>query len=328
MAQVNKQSIILGGGHMVGTVSVNGGEVRGVGGPVRPQLILPLTIEMNPQPDEAMLALVWLFARLGFDQYASPHQFACQPISYPLMGGFHAHSLPHGTTDHTAYLRFYLSTPEVEDLERHRQTTNSEVVELYLGIDPIIAGMKTYNQVRAGQGGETIPWNIQFGMFSQVLPFWTSHVDPVRVQIEQSTWVRDVLPGLGYDRLRLLELTFPPPLPDHTSAAAQFDKAKRALDERRYDDCIQECRGLLNMWELQYGAGAKQRLAEVVASDRRWPDSDIRRSLLDTLWREVGDVANAPHHLERNVNAGGFDERDARLILILTAALSEYVERR
>ena len=106
MAQVNKQSIILGGGHMVGTVSVNGGEVRGVGGPVRPQLILPLTIEMNPQPDEAMLALVWLFARLGFDQYASPHQFACQPISYPLMGGFHAHSLPHGTTGHTAYLRF------------------------------------------------------------------------------------------------------------------------------------------------------------------------------------------------------------------------------
>jgi hypothetical protein len=162
-------------------------------------------------------------------------------------------------------------------------------------------------------------------MFSQVLPFWTQRVDPVWMQIEQSTWVRNVLPGLGYDRLRLLELTFPPPMPGHGSAAAQFDKARRALDERRYGDCIQECRGLLNMWEKQYGATSKQRIAEIVAGDRQWADDDIRRQLLDTLWKEVGDVANAPHHPE---GAELFTGQDARLLLILTAALSEYVERR
>jgi hypothetical protein len=42
----------------------------------------------------------------------------------------------------------------------------------------------------------------------------------------------------------------------------------------------------------------------------------------------TGHVANASHHPEGNVNAEAFDERDARLILLLTAALSEYVERR
>jgi hypothetical protein len=328
VAQVSKQSIILGGGNLVGTVAIDGGAVRGDGGPIRPQLVVPLTIEMSPQPDEAMLGLVWLSARIGFDQYASPHRLACQPISLPLMDGFHAHSLPHGTTDYTAHLRFFLTQAEVEDLERYRQATNTEIVELYLGLDPLIAGMKSYNQVRPGTATEPSPWNIQFGMFSQVLPFWTSRVDPIRVQIEQSTWVRDVLPGLGYDRLRLLELTFPPPLPDHSRAASQFDKAKRALDEMRYDDCIQECRGLLNMWERQYGATAKKRLAEVVADNRKWPEDDIRRALLDSLWRETGDVANAPHHPEGSESAPGFDGRDARLILILTAALSEYVEHR
>jgi hypothetical protein len=328
VAQINKQSILLGGGRIVGTVSVDGGAVRAEGGPIRPQLVVPVIIEMNPQPDEAMLAVVWLFARLGFDQHASPHQIVCQPISHQLMTGFHTHSLPHGSTDHTEYLRFFLTPAEVEDVERRRQGSSTEVFQLFLGLDPLIAAMKSYNSYGPGETPEQTPWNIQFGLFSQVLPFWTSQVSPVWINIEQSTWVRNVLPGLGYDRLRLLELTFPPPLPDHSNAAAQFDKAKRALDERRYGDCIQECRGLLNMWEKQYGATAKQRIAEGVAGERGWPEGDIRRQLLDTLWKEVGDVANAPHHPERDVNAELFTGRDARLLLILTAALSEYVERR
>jgi hypothetical protein len=325
---INKQSILLGGGNIVGTASVDGSAVRGEGGPVRPQLVVPLTIAMNPQPDESMLAVVWLFARLATDQYASPHQAICQPIAQQLVTGFHVHSLPHGSTDHTEYLRFFLTPAEVEDIERRRLAANSETFSMYLGLDAMVAGMKTYNQVRAGQGGEPSPWNIQFGMFSQVFPFWTSQISPVWVQVEQSTWVREVLPGLGYDRLRLLEMTFPPPLPDHTSAAVQFDRAKRALDERRYGDCIQECRGLLNMWEKQYGATSKQRVAQIVSGERAWPESDIRRDLLDTLWREVGDVANAPHHPEGDVDAQTFDGRDARLLLLLTSALSEYVERR
>lgn len=328
MAQVDQQHITLGGGRLVGTVSVDGGAVRGEGGPIRPQLVIPLTLDMNPQPDEAMLAVVWLHARLGFDQHASPQQIACQPISHPLVDGFHARSLPDGAADHTAHLRFFLTPAEVEDLERRRHAGNPDVFQLYLGLNPIIAGMKTYNSFDPRRAPEQTPWGIQFGLFSQVLPFWTVHIKPVRVQLEQSTWVRNVLPGLGYDRLRLLEMTFPPPLPDHTSAASQFDKAKRALDERRYDDCIQECRGLLNMWEKQYRTAGKRRIAEIVADDRQWANGDIRHQLLDTLWKEVGDVANAPHHPEGDVNAELFTGRDARLLLLLTAALSEYVEPR
>jgi hypothetical protein len=179
-----------------------------------------------------------------------------------------------------------------------------------------------------GQQPQETPWEFNYGMFSQLYPFWTCRITTMMVQIDQSHWIDNVLPGLGYDRLRLLELSFPPPLPDHSSAAAQFDKARKALDQRRYGDCISECRGLLNMWEKEYGATKQKRLADVVAGDRRWPEDDIRRQLLDTLWKEVGDVANAPHHPEGDVNAELFNDRDARLILVLTAALSEYVERR
>jgi hypothetical protein len=162
-------------------------------------------------------------------------------------------------------------------------------------------------------------------MYAEVFPFWTTQVQPVQINIEQSTWVNNVLPGLGYDRLRLIELNFPPPLPDHDNGAKQFDNARKALDERRYGDCIDKCRGLLNMWEKQYGATKNRRVADVISDERGWTEDDVRRQMLDQLWKEVGDVANAPHHPEGNVDAELFERRDARLVLLLTAALSEYV---
>jgi len=225
-------------------------------------------------------------------------------------------------------LRFRLSGAEVEHLESLRHAAPNNVFVLYVGIDAIAAGLITYNQMTPGQVPAESPWEFNYGMYSQVLPFWTCSITPVQCEIDQATWIENVLPGLGYDRLRLLEMTFPPSLPDHTSAARQFDKAKVALDQRRYGDCILECRGLLNMWEKQLGSTKSNLVADIIQADRGWPDGDIRRDLLDTLWKEIGDVANALHHPEGNVNAELFDARDARLILLLTATLSEYVEHR
>lgn len=328
MTQVNKQNIMLYSSRSVGTVRVDG-DVHGEGGPVRPQLVVPLTIVMDAQPDDAMIAVCWLRAQLSTEQNAFPHMAICQPISESLVSGFHAHSTPDRALDHTVQLRFYLTPAEVEDVEQRRHAANSDMFVLYLAIEPIVAGIKSYNRYGSASSPQETPWDAQFGMLSEVLPFWTASIlQPVKIEIDQSAWVRDVLPGLGYDRSRLIELTFPPPLPHHTSAASQFDKARRAFDERRYGTCISECRGLLKMWEKQYGPNAKNHVADVVKSDRGWPNGDIRRDLLDVLWRKVGEVANAPHHPEGHIDAERFNARDARLILLLTAALSEYVERR
>lgn len=324
---VYPQTITLSN-RVIGEASIDGGAVRGEGGPIRPQLVVPLKLQLNPTPENAQLAVCHLSARLSTDQNASPHTAVCRPVSVSLMNGFHARSIPHGPNDHTVQLRYFLNPTEVEDLEWQRHNGGGDTFMLYCGVDLVVAGLKTFNSFGPGQAPEPTPWEINFGMFSEVMPFWTARVYPVGVQIEQSTWVRSVLPGLGYDRVRLLELKFPPPLPDSERAARQFDKARQALDARRYGDCIQECRGLLNMWERQFKSTKARRVADIVAGDRRWPAGDIRRDLLDVLWKEVGDIANASHHPEGDVDAELFDERDARLVLLLTAALSEYVEPR
>jgi hypothetical protein len=229
------------------------------------------------------------------------------------------------STDRRLELRFFLSPMEVELIEQQRQAAPNDGLELYLGLDLNVAGVHVFNTIEPGKQTPDLPWSAHYGQFSQVFPFWTSQVHPIRVEIEQSKWSRDVLPGLGYDRLRLMELVFPPALPGHSSAAKQFDQARRAIDQRRYGDSILACRGLLNMWEKQLGATRKNRVAEVIAGARGWQEGDVRRDLLDALWKEVGDIANAPHHPEGDVDAEIFDARDARLVLLLTAALSEYV---
>jgi hypothetical protein len=323
-----EQSIIVGSSRIVGAASADGGAVRGEGGPTRPQLIVPVALQVNQRPEESAIAVVGLRARLSSVQNAAFYHPVCAPVSESLMAGFPARSLPSGTMKHTVWLRFFLTQAEVTDLKLRRQSSLGEVFTLYLDVEPIVAVIATFNGQGPDGARQESPFEVSFGMHAQLQPFWNASIAQLPIQIEPSAWVRDVLPGLGYDRLRLMELTFPPPLPEHPSAAAQFDKARRALDDRRYWACIQECRGLLNMWEKQYGATKTKRLADPVAADRRWPSDDVRRSLLDVLWKEVGDVANAPHHPEGEVDAELFDGRDARLVLLLTAALSEYVEHR
>ena len=320
MADVNSQSITLGGGRVVGSISVNGGAIRGEGGPLRSQLVLPVKFAMNQHAKGSMIAVTSLTASLGIEPHVSPANAICQPISLQLVSRFPVASqlYAHETT---VEVRFFLSATEVEHIETRRHAANSDVFTMHLNLDVVVAGLKPHN----GPSDDDFPWEQQLGTFAEVFPFWTTQVQPVQINIDQSSWINKVLPGLGYDQLRLVELKFPPPLPDHINAASQFDKAKRALDERRYGDCIKECRGLLNMWEKLYKATKEKRLAEVIAEDRGWPEDDVRRQLLDTLWKEVGDVANAPHHPEGNVNVELFEKRDARLVLLLTSVLSEYV---
>jgi hypothetical protein len=213
-----------------------------------------------------------------------------------------------------------LTQAEVEDVEALRHAANADVFTLYVYLDVVVAALKNHNQTGTEQTG-----NARFGMFAEVLPYWTTQVQPVPINIENSSWVNNVLPGLGYDRLRLMELKFPPPSLEN--AAKQFDKAKRALDERRHGDCIGDSRGLLNMWEKQFKATKNRHVAQIIADERGWPEDDVRRQLVDTIWKRVGDIADAPHHPEGDVDAELFERRDARLILLLTAALSEYLDQ-
>jgi hypothetical protein len=275
-------------------------------------------------PADAMIALVWVRGRLL--THNSPGGIpVSKPVTELLLDGFPARSLPHAANDHTIELRFFLTLTELAALEMHRHRTSADPFTLYMGIEAVVAGMRTYNEVRPGEPPEPSPWHQQFGLLSEVLPFWSTRVEPLWINIEQSTWIRQVLPGVGHDASRLVEIDFPRALPGHPGAALEWDKARRAFDERRYADCVAECRDLLSMWKRQLGASREKPLATMVAERHRWPEGDVRRTFLDSVWKALTDITNAPHHPEGDASSQQFEPADARLVLLLTAALSAYL---
>jgi hypothetical protein len=324
MPQISKSYITVGN-RGVGSVWVDGGAVRGESGALQRQVVVPLTIAMQNTPSEAMLAVVAVRAQLQTQPLSTPDALVAQPVSELLMDNFPARSLPVGSHDHVVELRFFLTSAELETLERHRHAVNSDPFQLYLRVEPVVAGLKTFNRLEAGGEVQPTPWEPSFGMFSQLLPFWSTKVDPVTISIERSKWVREVLPGLGYERSRLIEISFPPPLPDHPSAASEWDKARRAFDEQRYADCVSECRDILSMWQRQLGTKKDRRVADAVAERRGWGVEDGRLAFLDAVWKATTDLVNVPHHPEGQVSHQTFDAADARLLLLMTASLSAYL---
>jgi hypothetical protein len=324
VAQVAKQSITVGGGQIIGSVRVDGSAVRGEGGPTSPRLVVPVAAEVEQRPAGAAIALCWLRGRLSTDPTA-PATAIAQPATELLLHEYPVHSFPEGSSEYTVLLAFALTAAEVEELERRRHAQPGDAFALRLELDAVSAGLTTYNQIPVAPDAEVLPWGYEYGMVSELRPFWRTNIMPIPFTVEQSTWVRDVLPGLGYDRARLVEVQFPPPLPEHRSAAREWDKAQRAMDERHYDDAVEECRDVLAMWEKQLGATSKRRVAGVIAEQRGWADDDARIAFVDGLWKATNDLVNAPHHPEGTEATQHFDAADARLTLLLTAALSEYI---
>lgn len=191
MPAVFEQSILVGSTRIVGTASTDGGAVRGEGGPTRPQLIVPVALQVNQRPDESAIAVVGLRARLSSVQNASFFQPVCAPVTESLMAGFPARSLPSGTMKHVVWLRFFLTQAEVADLELRRQSSPSEVVTLYLDLEPTVAVIAKANS----QGLDAIPFNLDHhGSFG-----WPVGLRPVVV-----TGSFDVPPGVfAFDDARV-----------------------------------------------------------------------------------------------------------------------------
>jgi hypothetical protein len=221
----------------------------------------------------------------------------------------------------TLQLRFALTWPELAALEGQRQFQAAHDLSLYLSIDPTVVGLQS-----SGELPESSPWGHNLGLSSFMSVFWTVQVQSLSLTISQQTWVEKVLPGLGYDRLRMLEVKLPPSLPEHGSAAAEFDKALRAWDQRRYDECVVACRGLVKIWTVVYQATAANPLGEVIGNQKSWLDDDPRRRFVSDTWNALIVIVNASHHPESSpTQPMMFNAAEARLIFMLVVSLSEYL---
>ena len=319
----DKQEIILGSRVSGGVIEVDSDRVTGEGGPERPQLVIPITVRMHQRPEgQRQIALVGLRAWLTSDQQGPPNVPLAAVVTERYYSNMpftsQSYEQPHGMQ---ATLRFRLNPAELSDLELRRHTGPTHPnLQIYVGLEPEVVGLHSI--------GEDVerPWG-EVGLASFWAHLWNVSVRPLSLNISQQTWIERVLPGLGYDRLRLIEVRLPPGLPDHASAAQEFDRALRALDQGRYAECVVACREIIQMWNAELQASKANHMGDVLGHARGWDDNDHRRTLITTVWTALINVTNVAHHVAGQPSAPEFSAEDARLICYLTAAMSERLSR-
>lgn len=332
MAQVAQGSIKVGSSRIVGRVQVDAGLVRGEGGPFEPRLVVPIGLELQARPAGQMLAIPSLTAYLHLGDINNAAHRIGAPAIADLLRGLPVRSLPSGSDLYVIELRFQLSLPTVFRIEAYRHASSEDVLTFALRLDaPLVWVNDTYGEYRVSPHQQVAtptddPFQGLFGLHSRFSYFWSSDIDALLVRIEPSVWISQVLPGLGVDNIRLVEVVFPPGLPDVGNAARVFDEALSAFHARRYEDCIGKCRGIVQAWNRQLSASKKQRLPELVGDTQMWPADDPRRSVLDALWSALVDAGNVPHHPDSQEASYKPTAHDARLHLMMTAVISEYLQ--
>jgi hypothetical protein len=247
---VVKQYILINSTRSVGSITVDESRIQGQGGPSRPQLVIPVTVAMSVRPDESALALTELRGELRPDTNSFPQEGIGRPVTLDVATGFLGWSRPDDESRHAVELRIALSATDIKEVEERRHRTQDGKARVALFLDPVVEGVRHFNQYLPGQENPNPgPWDEpMLGMYSHRVTFWNSSITPLPLTIEMSQWVESILLGLGYDKLRLIELWLPPGLPGTNAAALEFDKARLAFDQRRYGDCVTACRGLISMW--------------------------------------------------------------------------------
>jgi hypothetical protein len=324
---VVEQYLLINGARSVGSIVVDEARIRGEGGPARPQLVIPATVAMSVRPDESALALTELRAALRPSSASFPQETIGRGATLDLTSGFLGWTRPDIDSKNQLEMRIALSAIDIEDIEKRRHHSQDGRAQFALFLNPLIEGVRHFNQQQPGQQNlNEGPWDEpMLGMYSQRFTFWASTIQPLPLNIEMSQWVEAVLPGLGYDTLRLIEIRMPPALPGHGAAAVEFDKARLAFDQRRYPDCVGACRGLINMWNRLLESTKAAPMGTVVGHRLGWPDDDPRREFVTQTWVATLDIVNTSLHPEGRPEPQVFTASETRLIFRQVALLSEFL---
>ncbi len=311
----------------IGTVALSLNSVRGEGGPRDPRLLLPLTVTLDPRPPGQMIALLDLTCQLHRTPpgvQASETNQVGSPVTVNLLPGLRCRSLPSGPNDQQVMVRIPLTQPLITSLEAHRHTMPAAD---YLGALRLSATVAWVRETWEPQffDAQSSPFPHGFGMLSTFAPFWTTQIEALDLRVPASAWVSNVLPGLGLDHLRLIELELPSTngsLPD--TLLPLFDEAQRDFSLGRYRESVAKCRDIRYAIEGHLKA-AKARPVYVVVTEQLGLDTATPQSMfLKGLWDTFYEITNAGHH---PTSGQRLARADAHACLNLTALLLEYLEQ-
>jgi hypothetical protein len=186
----------------VGRLRLDPTQVRGEGGLLSPALVLPLSVELEPQPAEQGLAVMEVRAELSLGA-GSAHAGSRlgESVRVRCLGadrGLRA-SIPNSTTSDAADLRFALTPLQVHLLDTGATQPN-RIANLLVRLEVEAAWVRDEPQHILGQSS---------GSALTLLPLAWVRASEITLPVPRSEWAEAILPALGMDAIRLVGIRLP-----------------------------------------------------------------------------------------------------------------------
>lgn len=169
------------------------------------------------------------------------------------------------------------------------------------------------------------PLKGQVGLHSKLAFLWDTRVDALTLWIPASQWVQRVLPGLGLNALRLIEVALPVSdqrVPE--PALTAFDAARRAYDLGNYPLSIKHCREVRDVLQGHFEITEEAPLGKTIAEQWGLAPDAAQGNFLTGLWRGLTDLLGG---IEAPVPFQRLAPADVHACLLALAVLLEYLAK-
>jgi hypothetical protein len=286
--------LVWGGNNLV-DITVDIANIRGVGGPVFPRLVVPLKLHFNAW-DRYQLIFRDASAQLATQDGKIIADAAPRVFSQVVTMSFGTHH----------QLEFQLDHYRIESIETQRGSQSFLPLQLHFQTSAEIVFMKKEDLKPAmGEGIFPLAGTVHF-------------------QIPSNTWCDHVAPGLGIGLVKIFELPAVPlsEIEDYTRAFGALEKAQKHFGKGDYDDAVAECRKAIEPLR-QHLKKEKQLDPSILPADYADKIGAATTEWLQTMLGKTHGVSSALHHS----TSAHFSRLDAQMVLTITANLVAYILR-
>lgn len=290
---------------LLGTVqefSISVDQVKGTGGSDNPSLATPIKFDFFPISDQNVLYSFEIPVLKG-ELYATNNRFKCsEQIVIP-----HAWKVSENVST-TIGFNFPLNDAVIHKIEKHRQ--GNIVFHLNFTLQ---AGIYSSPPIAN-------PFNIQ--MPSYLNRFYTAQ-GHISFEIEQSQWVKKILPELGYKAIKLIELPGASEVipEEYSLSLKELDEARRYFTNGDYDKSVAHCRSAIEPFkrklpelkEFLQSNSEFQWAKDVMCATGEW---------LEKMIKATWNFTSKPHHVP---SVAHFGRTDAEVLIMITTAVIAYV---
>ena len=292
-------------------ISLEANRIRGQGGPEYPYLFIPIEFILRPSEDKGKIkaySLLWIKSSLHVRNIKIGEGVSESIVEY---------SWPH-LSPREIYTEIPLDVYRIGKIEEQRQGD----IELQLKGSALIAEHPLVTKAGINERQE---------YRKDVEEFTTGRFD-ITFSIPQSHWVDKILPGLGYGKVKLIELPIPEKIVPDTfqKALKELQESQRYFVKGDYDKVVAHCRSavqlipealsidLSGIERPSFSDKVKKFLEEHLSAFL----TDSKRKSLETIIKATWKLSSIPHHPSP---PGYFNRNDAEAILQITIIILAYV---